>query len=416
MADAAPTSSAPPSTASGATSSRASALPAFFAAHADVRRRLAQRGVRPGRHRPPGPRRWTSTTASTRTGLGHPAAAPALTPGERRAHGLAARGSRPSSTAPSSTWASSCPRTSSTRAATRSGSRTASGSTGRPREIEPVYLEYLAKDVVVTVSALRGAPRAAQGTPGGRATETWGYVSAEWLREQVRRWGRQTHHIQLKAAVVLRAITANGLHLDLGPPGGAARRAPGRGRRAAGRPPRYGYLPRPGGSDKALQAILGRLEATSTATWTFPRTPTGALRHRPGRPGTAGRRRPVRRGAARVPRPSRSCGRRSSDKMGRRGPAPLVRRPEDDRPDLELRRAQRPEPAPRRPRSGRASSRGPGHVFLDADYAAIEMATLAQACLAQFGLRLAAGRGHQRRGRTRTGWSRRWRPASPRPR
>ena len=45
--------------------------------------------------------------------------------------------------------------------------------------------------------------------------DVWGYVSPEWLKNQIRRWGWQTHHIQLRAAIVLAAITANGIGIDL---------------------------------------------------------------------------------------------------------------------------------------------------------------------------------------------------------
>ena len=40
-------------------------------------------------------------------------------------------------------------------------------------------------------------------------------MSPQWLAEQVCRWGWQTHHIQLKGAIVLKEITANGMHVDV---------------------------------------------------------------------------------------------------------------------------------------------------------------------------------------------------------
>jgi hypothetical protein len=83
-----------------------------------------------------------------------------------------------------------------------------------PREIEPVYLEYLGKDVLVTWLVFRRQRemlhellRNNQGV--------FGYVSPQWLADQVRRWGWQTHHIQLKASIVLQAVTACGLGIDL---------------------------------------------------------------------------------------------------------------------------------------------------------------------------------------------------------
>ena len=84
---------------------------------------------------------------------------------------------------------------------------------GDPREIEPVYLEYLAKDALATVLVFdelcdRLMARLESSQP------TWGYISSDWLNEQIRRWGPQTHHLQLKAAIVLDAITATGIGVD----------------------------------------------------------------------------------------------------------------------------------------------------------------------------------------------------------
>lgn len=83
-----------------------------------------------------------------------------------------------------------------------------------PQEIEPIYLEYLAKDAVVTLEVFR-QQWALLAQLLGDAAGTWGYVSPTWLQEQVNRWGWQTHHIQLKAAIVLGFIGANGLTVDL---------------------------------------------------------------------------------------------------------------------------------------------------------------------------------------------------------
>jgi hypothetical protein len=85
---------------------------------------------------------------------------------------------------------------------------------GPARDIEPVYLEYLAKDTIVTYRLYRRLCRLIR-TCLVSSSSTWGFVSPEWLGEQFRRWGWLTHHIQLKAAIVLKEITANGLTLDL---------------------------------------------------------------------------------------------------------------------------------------------------------------------------------------------------------
>jgi hypothetical protein len=83
-----------------------------------------------------------------------------------------------------------------------------------PSEIKPVYLEYLAKDVVTTLllfHRLWSLLQARLGTCG----DEFGFVSPEWLAEQCRRWGPQTHQIQLKGAIVLDDISANGLHVNV---------------------------------------------------------------------------------------------------------------------------------------------------------------------------------------------------------
>ncbi len=141
------------------------------------------------------------------------------------------------------------------------------------QEIEPVYLEYLAKDAVVTFQLfrrLRCLLREMLDTSG----KAWGYVSPEWLRNQERRWGPQTHHIQLRASIVLDEIAANGLTLDLDRKQELtaqlesvlnAKRQELRG---------YGYIPGQKGSDTALQGILKRLERQYPEV-DFPRTPTG---------------------------------------------------------------------------------------------------------------------------------------------
>ncbi len=141
-----------------------------------------------------------------------------------------------------------------------------------PQEIETVYLEYLAKDAVVTFllfqelrSRLKEALEASD--------DAFGYVTPEWLAEQVRRWGWQTHHIQLKASIVLERVAANGMCVDL------ARRdelipileAVSQENLQVLR--QHGYMPGETGSSKALQEILARLEV-SHPDLSFPRTAT----------------------------------------------------------------------------------------------------------------------------------------------
>jgi hypothetical protein len=142
-----------------------------------------------------------------------------------------------------------------------------------PGEIAEPYLRYLALDVIATLrlyvrlrKKLAAVLRASVGT--------YGFVSRSWLREQVGKFGPQTHHLQLKAAVALDAVSANGLCVD------QARRAPlaaqleaevgGLKKELAA----HGYLAGGKGSDKALQTILARVERTASKV-RLPRTGTG---------------------------------------------------------------------------------------------------------------------------------------------
>ncbi len=92
------------------------------------------------------------------------------------------------------------------------------------------------------------------------AHRAWGYVSPGWLSSRIHRWGLLTHNIQVKAAVVLRSITARGLHVDLDR---HAELMAGLGaileeQRAILRD--FGYLPGQPSSNRAIRSILGRIE------------------------------------------------------------------------------------------------------------------------------------------------------------
>lgn len=72
-----------------------------------------------------------------------------------------------------------------------------------PGEIEPVYLEYLAKYAIATFKLgveLRNCIR----TLLMDSRDVWGFVSSQWILQKIQKWGHQTHHIQLRAAIVLK--------------------------------------------------------------------------------------------------------------------------------------------------------------------------------------------------------------------
>ena len=72
-----------------------------------------------------------------------------------------------------------------------------------PEKIDPIYLDYLAKDAMATYLLFVRLRSHLKELLVENSRDAWGYVSPEWLKGQIRRWGWQTHHIQLRAAIVL---------------------------------------------------------------------------------------------------------------------------------------------------------------------------------------------------------------------
>jgi DNA polymerase I-like protein with 3'-5' exonuclease and polymerase domains len=147
---------------------------------------------------------------------------------------------------------------------------------GKPPSAIPVaYLRYLAGDVIATwhvFAHLRGRVDDVLRT----APAVLGYVDDAWLADVVGRFGPLTHHVQLKASIVIDALRANGIGID-----------PDRSRHKAGkvqdlrdacreRLRRRGYLAGEPGSDKAMQSLLAQfrrqhpdveLKTTATGKW-----------------------------------------------------------------------------------------------------------------------------------------------------
>ena len=251
-----------------------------------------------------------------------------------------------------------------------------------PAAIELIYLECLAKDCVVTFLVESELIKRLHEVLD-RSRGTWGYVDPPWLGEQIDRWGYQTHHTQLKAAVVLRAIKANGLHIDLERleqlTADLAEIAEKHRRKLR----KHGYLPGEPGSGKALQGILRGIER---------KRPAGALRRTPeGRYDTT-------HGALEELADSEPFVRSlmqfwSVKKLhsafltkmthGRLHPSfdPLMVTGRTS--SFGVINAQN---IPRDDRVRSCIIPSPGHVFLVADYSMIELVTLAQSMTGQFGL------------------------------
>lgn len=92
----------------------------------------------------------------------------------------------------------------------------------------------------------------------GGAAGVWGHVDEAWLRAAVGRFGPLTHHIQLRAAILADALRGNGIAID------RARRAEKLAQVEAilaerrERLRRRGYLAGQRGSERALQSILAQ--------------------------------------------------------------------------------------------------------------------------------------------------------------
>jgi DNA polymerase family A len=140
-------------------------------------------------------------------------------------------------------------------------------------QVEPIYLDYLARDAFCTYKIYRRLRRRIKECLES-SDKSWGYVSKSWLDEQSRRWGPLTHHIQLKAAVVLKAISAAGLTVDLRRRSELVLQVEALAEEKRAVLHSAGYLPGQKGCGKALQAILRRLQRDHPGH-DFRRTPTG---------------------------------------------------------------------------------------------------------------------------------------------
>jgi hypothetical protein len=217
-----------------------------------------------------------------------------------------------------------------------------------------------------------------------QAEGAWGFVSDAWLNQQIARWGPQTHHIQLKAAIVLRDITANGLHLDTARQQEVVKHYRERLGTLEAALREEGYCPGTNGAGEALQGVFRRLESEHPELH-FPKTEKGQY---------ATSKDALHEVAERIPFVKQLLDYLATNKMLAAFLSKLGGRVAH--PSFEV-----------LVRSGRTSSYGefnaqnlprdsqvrscfvpsPGHVFIDADFTAVELVTLAQSCLTQFGLK-----------------------------
>lgn len=250
-----------------------------------------------------------------------------------------------------------------------------------PREIEPVFLEYLAKDALATILVYRRI-RPALKNALATACDAWGYVDNAWLDGQWRRWGPATHHIQLRAAIVLRAITVNGLHLDQDRREQLLSDLHAVAHEQQEILHRHGYLPGQPGSGKALQHKLRRLHRTLPGH-AIALTPTGRF---------ATSEEALAPLAEVEPFVKALLTYRAAEKLiatfvGKMGQAVL-------HPSFDVLKttgrtssfgAINAQNLPRDDRVRQCFVPSSGHVFINADYKTIELVALAQAITSQFG-------------------------------
>ena len=244
-----------------------------------------------------------------------------------------------------------------------------------------VYWEYLAKDVIATRKIYRRLRQRIKKLLT-QSQSVWGYVSKDWLNDCQSRWGPLTHHIQLRAAIVLREITRNGLHVDLSQRDQLNPVLESQREQLESRLRMQGVLVKGTGSQKALQAKFNKLEFQNPDVH-FPKTESGLF---------ATSAEVLHDLVGLVPFVEDLFKYRTVDKLletflnklsqgivhasfgvlarsGRTssfGELNAQNLPKDDR----VRNCFIPSP---------------GHIFLDLDYATIELAALAQACTSQFG-------------------------------
>lgn len=127
---------------------------------------------------------------------------------------------------------------------------------GRPiAEIPDVYLRYAGGDPVATWYLFWELNRLVQGVLRG-APGVWGYAGEAWLKEAVRRHGPLTHHVQLRASILMDVLNSNGIAVDTDRRARKLVRVRAVMDELRERLRRRGYLVDEPGSGKAMQSIL----------------------------------------------------------------------------------------------------------------------------------------------------------------
>jgi DNA polymerase I-like protein with 3'-5' exonuclease and polymerase domains len=131
---------------------------------------------------------------------------------------------------------------------------------GRPfGDLPPEYLRYAAADPLVTWYLFWDLHRRVKDVLRS-SRHVYGYVHEDWLKDVSRRFGPLTHHVQLRASIVVDALYANGIGIEQDRREEKARRVQALLKDSKERLRRRGYLVDQPGSAKALQSILSELK------------------------------------------------------------------------------------------------------------------------------------------------------------
>jgi DNA polymerase I-like protein with 3'-5' exonuclease and polymerase domains len=141
------------------------------------------------------------------------------------------------------------------------------------KDIPPLCLEYLAKDVLCTHACFKHLHGAVAGVVA-EAYKAWGYAGGDWLSGMLIRYGPLTHDLQVMAAVALEEVERAGFGLDLANRNEILARVQSRLEELREELRQGGYLEGQPGCDKALQALV-RQAVQGHPDVEIPRTATG---------------------------------------------------------------------------------------------------------------------------------------------
>ncbi len=92
------------------------------------------------------------------------------------------------------------------------------------------------------------------------SSDVWGYVNQVWLKACIDRYGPLTHHVQLRAAILVDVLHMNGIGIDIRRREEKAKQVESLAADCRERLRRQGYLVGEPGTSKALQSILASFQ------------------------------------------------------------------------------------------------------------------------------------------------------------